>query len=555
MVEQKDAQGFKTGIMEEKAITELSEEDIKTLSESSKPKALEDIAKEQLTALNRIAGAVTSTATAPKAALFGSAIGQAARGGVYRTESGAADIAGKALKPDELKKFVNDMTQSFKDYGSKMMSGDKVGAEKAGLEIESKLKNAGESGIEMAKKIFNDVSKLAGSEFERFQHVGNPSAKNTMQTTQTTSQKKPQPQKVQETKSAGSAMSNKDIFDLVSKMMPDINELGKQIKGGGGETEINSMLSSIGEKLGKSGMDDERMKMITDMVVDNSKLTPEHIKTLVDATKVTEKNTTQQSQIQTQSQIQETKSVGSAMTPKDIEELSNKMSPNLNKLYEQMNEGGSEDEISMTLSKIGEQLGKSGMDDKTMKEITDMLGDNAKLTQNQIKTLTDATKVTEKNTTQQQTTQQNQTQTETQAPKLSWMKQIDAFDKVTQGTAGETQTVTNSQVSDLNNQTVTATNNNQQQQTNQSDYLIDRISQAQTQTQIVEHKFDGTITIKVDAPAGVDTAYVTKTINDMVNSPAFTDKMIKSQEVIANNYGLTGGKVGAYNNTSGMGMA
>ena len=328
MVEQKDAQGFKTGVMKEKAITELSDEDIKTLSESSKPKALEDIAKEQLTALNRIANAVTSTATAPKAALFGSAVGQAARGGAYRAESGAADIAGKALKPEELKNFVNDMTVSFKEYGKLMMEGDKEGAEKVGKDMESRLTGVGEEGMKKAKEMFNSMSDIVGVEAKRFLHAGNPSATNA---TQTTSQ-------------------------------------------------------------------------------------------------------------------------------------------------------------------------------------------------------------------------------QSQEPKGSFMKQLggDAFDRVNQGKAGESQPVTNSQVNNLNNQTVSTTNNNQQ--TNQSDYLIDRVSQTQPQTQIVEHKFDGTITIKVDAPPGVNSAYVTKTINDMVNSPAFAEKIIKKQDNINTNYGLTGGKVSEYNNTSGMGF-
>jgi hypothetical protein len=152
----------------------------------------------------------------------------------------------------------------------------------------------------------------------------------------------------------------------------------------------------------------------------------------------------------------------------------------------------------------------------------------------------------------------NTTQTtpqQSQEPKSSFMQQIggDAFDRVNQGKAGESQPVTNSQVNNLNNQTVSTTNNNQQTSMNQSNVLTDIMSQS-LPPQIVEHKFDGTITIKVDVPPGVDSAYVTKTINDMVNSPAFTDKMMKSQEVMANNYGLTGGKVSAYSNSSGMGL-
>jgi hypothetical protein len=214
------------------------------------------------------------------------------------------------------------MTQSFKDYGSKMMSGDEEGAKKAGLEIEGKLKNVGVEGFKKAEEIFNSVSKLASVEFEKFKHAGNEPAKNT--TTQTTSQ---QPQQ-----------------------------------------QSGSWMSTLGS----------------------------------------------------------------------------------------------------------------------------------------------------------------------------------AFDKVSQGSAGSPQSnpPTSSNVNNLNNQTVNTTNNNQQTSMNQSNVLTDIMSQA-LPPQIVEHKFDGTITIKVDAPAGVDTAYVTKTVNDTVN------KLFKDKEVMANNYGLTGGKVSEYRNSSG----
>ena len=329
MVEQKDAQGFKTGIMKEKAITELSEEDIKTLSESSKPKALEDIAKEQLTALNRIANAVTSTATAPKAGLFGSAVGQGVRRAGYNIESGAADKAGDLIKPGEIKELVDKMLPDFKAFAQQMASGDKDGAKKTGEKLESQLKGMGEESMKRIVGLVGDTVKLTKEQVEMFTHVGNPPATNT---TQTTSQ-------------------------------------------------------------------------------------------------------------------------------------------------------------------------------------------------------------------------------QSQEPKGSFMKQLggDAFDRVNQGKAGESQPVTSSQVSNLNNQTVNTTNNNQQTSTNQSNVLTDVMSKA-LPPQIVEHKFDGTITIKVDAPAGVDTAYVAKVVNDMVNSPAFTDKMMKSQEIMANNYGLTGGKVSAYSNSSGNGL-
>jgi hypothetical protein len=329
MVEQKDAQGFKTGVMEEKAITELSEQDIKTLSEASKPKAMEDIAKEQLTALNRIANAVTSTATAPKAGLFGSAGGQGVRRAGYNIESGAADKAGELIKPGEVKDLANKMLGDFKTFAQQMASGDKKGAEKTGKTIESKLGGMNDEVVKRLMGFVGDTVKLTKEQIDMFTHVGNPPATNA---TQTTSQ-------------------------------------------------------------------------------------------------------------------------------------------------------------------------------------------------------------------------------QSQEPKGSFMQQLggDAFDRVNQGKAGESQPVTNSQVNNLNNQTVSTTNNNQQTSMNQSNVLTDIMSQS-LPPQIVEHKFDGTITIKVDAPPGVDSAYVTKVVNDMVRSPSFTEEMMKKQETMANNYGLTGGKVSAYSNSSGMGL-
>jgi hypothetical protein len=549
MVEQKDAQGFKTGIMEEKAITELSEEDIKTLSESSKPKAMEDIAKEQLTALNRIANAVTSTATAPKAGLFGSAGGQAVRRAGYNIESGAADKVGNLIKPGEIKELVNKMLPDFKTFAQQIASGDKEGAKKTGAKLDSQLGGMKDETIKRVMGLVGDTVKLTKDQIDMFTHAGNPSAQKT--TTQTKTQTKQQ--QIQEPKSVGSAMNPKDLDEFVNKMSPNLNKLYEQMKGGGGDnkTEINGTLSKIGEVLGKSSMDDKTMKGFTDMLVDNAKLSKEQIKTLTDATKVSEKNPIQQ---QTTDQSKEQTGIANMIKPEEIKGLVEKMLPDFENLTKQMESGNTAD-AEKTSKDIESQLSKFGMDDKTMKMFTDLVGANTKLTEDQIKTLAKSSQITEKNETQQPQTQQSQTQSQTEGPKLSWMKQIDAFDKVTEGTAGETQTVTNSQVSDLNNQTVTATNNNQQQSTNQSDYLIDIISKAlPPQTQIVEHKFDGTITIKVDVPPGVDSAYVTKTINDMVNSPAFTDKMMKSQEVMANNYGLTGGKVSAYSNSSGMGL-
>jgi hypothetical protein len=455
------------------------------------------------------------------------------------------------LKPGDIKKFIDDMTPKLKEYGSKMMSGDKEGAIKIGKEMEADMKGVGDNVIKILGNTMKGMGGIAEKEIDRFLHVANKPAKNTTNTTNTTTQKKPQQQQIQEPKNVGQAISPKDMTELVNKIMPDTNKLIEQIKGGGGDkTEINETLLKIGTQLAKSGMDEDKIGKLAEHIM--PKLTQEQIQTLTKASKETLNNPTQQ--IQTTDQTKEQTGIANMIKPEEIKGLVDKMLPDFENFAKQMESGNTVD-AEKTGKDIELQLSKFGMDDKTMKMFTDLVGANTKLTEDQIKTLAKSSQVTEKNETQQQSIQQSQPQTEsqTQEPKLSWMKQIDAFDKVTQGVAGETQTVTNSQVNDLNNQTVTATNNDQQQ-TNQSDYLIERILQAQPQTQIVEHKFEGTITIKVDAPPGVDSAYVTKTINDMVNSPAFTDKMIKSQEIIANNYGLTGGKVSAYNNTSGMGL-
>jgi hypothetical protein len=116
MVEQKDAQGFKTGIMEEKAITELSEEDIKTLSESSKPKQLEDIAKEQLTALNRIANSLNSMATAPKAGLMNTPLVKSGRQVMYNAGAELAKNTQELIKPADMKNLMDNMSVNLKEF-------------------------------------------------------------------------------------------------------------------------------------------------------------------------------------------------------------------------------------------------------------------------------------------------------------------------------------------------------------------------------------------------------------------------------------------------------
>jgi phage FluMu protein gp41 len=759
MVEQKDAAGNLTGIMKEKSITELSDKDIETLSESSKPKALEDIAKEQLTALNRIANAVTSNVTAPLAGAFASSTIQGTRGITYSAQAKLAKDSESIIKPDQMTKMTDSIIKAVASMAEKKISGEDITPTDL-LQITNSLSE----GFGDIRKNFNTakdkVKDDGNTELEKFRNLlrsGSNNSSQTPQPQQTPQQQTPQlqqiqaPQEIEEPDSSGSAMSVNDVTALVSKMTPDINMLAKQIEGGN-KTEINESLAKIGAQLGKSGMNEESigklaehimpkltdeqiktitsassgmlsnqlqpkeqpkeqtgvanmikpeeikglvtemmpdpkdyanqiksndtegaekigkviesqlskldngdktMKTLTDRMEDDSKLTKDQIKSIANTGKIKEKTQTQiigqpkeqtgiastikpeeikgmvekmlpdskdyanqiksnnkvgeektgkdnepqlskfgmddktmkvfadmnvakikvsedqiksmitntknaieqneTQQPQTIDQPKEQTGIASMIKPEEIKGLVEQMLPDFKNLAQQM-ESGDEKGAEKTGKDIELQLSKFGMDDKTMKMFTDMISNSTTLTDSQIKTLANTTKTTEKNETQKpQIAQQSQPQTE--GPKLSWMKQIDAFDKVTQGVAGETQTVTNSQVNDLNNQTVTATNNNQQQQTNQSDYLIDRISQAQAQTQIVEHKFDGTITIKVDAPPGVNAAYVTKTINDMVNSPDFTNKIMKDQKIMANNYGLTGGKVSELTNSSSTGFS
>jgi len=328
MVEQTDEAGNKTGIMKEKAITELSDKDIKTLSEAGKEKPLEDIAKEQLQALNRIYNALMREAIIPKAAVLGSSVGKAGRETLYGASAGLANSTENLLNQKEMQQFLEKNTSMMTGIVGKLMTGE--------------TPDAADMTAILAK--FKEDSKKT--------------------------------------------VSSEDF--------------------------IKTFNETIKDSLGK-------MNAIANPVVDTS---------------------------------------------------------------------------------------------------------------------------------QPQTPQTPQTQSG------SWMTQYgSAFDRAGQQpeTIEEPDSSTSSNVSNLNNQTVnTTTNNNQQTSTDQYTYLIESLTKQQPQ--IVEHKFDGTITIKVDAPPGVDSAYVTKVVNDMVRSPSFTEEMMKKQETMANNYGLTGGKVGAYNNTSGMGI-
>ena len=328
MVEQTDDAGNKTGIMKEKAITELSDKDIETLSKAGEKKPLEDIAKEQLQALNRIYNALMREAIIPKAAVIGSSVGKAGREALYGASTGLANSTENLLNQKEMQQFLEKNTSMMTGIVGKLMTGE--------------TPDAADMTAILAK--FKEDSKKT--------------------------------------------VSTEDF----------IKTFNETIKG------------SL-----------DKMNAIANPV-DNTSQTPQ--------------------------------------------------------------------------------------------------------------------------------TQTPQTQSG------SWMSQQgSAFDRAGQQpeTIEEPDSSTSSNVSNLNNQTVnTTTNNNQQTSTDQYTYLIESLTKQQPQ--IVEHKFDGMITIKVDAPPGVDVAYVTKVVNDMVRSPSFTEEMMKKQETMANNYGLTGGKVSAYGNSSGMGL-
>jgi hypothetical protein len=230
---------------------------------------------------------------------------------------------------------------------------------------------------------------------------------------------------------------------------------------------------------------------------------------------------------------------GDLIKPGEIKDLANKMLPDFKAFAQQM-ASGDKDGAKKTGEKLESQL--KGMGEESMKRIVGLVGDTVKLTKEQVEMFTHVGNAPATNTTQ--TTSQ-----QSQEPKGSFMQQLggNAFDNVNQGKAGESQPVTSSQVSNLNNQTVNTTNNNQQTSTNQSNVLTDVMSKA-LPPQIVEHKFDGTITIKVDAPPGVDTAYITKTVTDTVN------KRFKDEKIMADNYGLTSSKVSELRNSSGNGF-
>jgi len=331
MVEQEDSEGNKTGKTVEKNITELTDKDIEILSKSGEKKPLEDIAKEQLSALNRIYNALMRNAIIPKAAIVGSSLGKAGRSTLYGGSSEAANSTENLLNQKGIQEFLENNTDIMNGIFEKVMKGEKPGEE--------------------------------------------------------------------------------DMVKIIAQF---------KAKGGGEMASTDDFLSTF-----------------------------------------------------------------------------NNM-------------------ITTSLDKI--------------KAINSKPADNT-----------------------------SQTQPQTQTPQTqsgSWMSQQgSAFDRAGQQpeTIEEPNSSTSSNVSNLNNQTVnTTTNNNQQTSTDQYTYLIESLTKQQPQ--IVEHKFDGMITIKVDAPPGMDVAYVTKVVNDMVRSPSFTEEMMKKQETMANNYGLTGGKVSAYNNTSGNGF-
>jgi hypothetical protein len=90
-VEQVDEEGQRTGKTVEKSVAELTPEDIKILGQSAQPKDLEDIAKDQLSAMNRVANNTAIMASQGKKSVFASETGQKTRREIYQESTLNAD--------------------------------------------------------------------------------------------------------------------------------------------------------------------------------------------------------------------------------------------------------------------------------------------------------------------------------------------------------------------------------------------------------------------------------------------------------------------------------
>jgi len=86
---------------------------------------------------------------------------------------------------------------------------------------------------------------------------------------------------------------------------------------------------------------------------------------------------------------------------------------------------------------------------------------------------------------------------------------------------------------------------------NTFDQKIKEYSQS-TETKKGEFTHNHTIdfNIKVDAPPGVDTAYITDVMTKVLKQPQTIAALIQEQKNMKSDYNLTGGKVGEYNFTA-----
>jgi len=120
-VEQVDAQGQRTGETVEKSVAELTPEDIKILGQSAQPKELEDIAKDQLSAMNRVANNTAVMASQGKKSVFASKTGQETRRDIYQESTITADAVLRAFEKTIAPKMNDGTEEVLKTFKTNLM--------------------------------------------------------------------------------------------------------------------------------------------------------------------------------------------------------------------------------------------------------------------------------------------------------------------------------------------------------------------------------------------------------------------------------------------------
>jgi hypothetical protein len=120
-VEQVDAQGQRTGETVEKSVAELTPEDIKILGQSAQPKELEDIAKDQLSAMNRVANNTAVMASQGKKSVFASKTGQETRRDIYQESTITADAVLRAFEKTIAPKMNDGTEDVLKTFKTNLM--------------------------------------------------------------------------------------------------------------------------------------------------------------------------------------------------------------------------------------------------------------------------------------------------------------------------------------------------------------------------------------------------------------------------------------------------